>query len=95
MVGKNGRYLIGDFGCKVCLGYLVTDAPLQGDDYRDTQVVLTNPCQNCTVCLDVCPTQAILPGHIDQDKCLEGCLACMEHCLASQIRWEKLPCGEL
>ena len=56
MVGKNGRYLIGDFGCKICLGYLVTDAPLQGDDYRDTQVVLTNPCQSCTVCLDVRPS---------------------------------------
>lgn len=52
--GKSGLIVTPEYGPRVNIGVVVTDAVLEPDRKLDF-----NPCQNCEVCVKVCPVNAI------------------------------------
>lgn len=54
------------YGTRIRLGCLITTAPL-----REDPLLEGSPCPpDCTICVDVCPTQSVLPdGRVDHIKC--------------------------
>lgn len=94
--GKNGRFVTTDCGCRMCIGVILTDAPLMGGDYRYEDYT-GDGCGDCTLCIDACPAGAISGRGIDVEKCREyrdrignqievarhsrmKCMKCMEAC---------------
>ncbi len=67
---RNGLVATPQFGVKVRLGVLLTEAPLLADQPLDG-----SPCPpGCTICIDACPTTAITPeGRVDHARCYSDC----------------------
>ena len=64
--GKNGIIVTKRFGSWVVLGEIITELEL------DTDEPLQRDCGDCTICIDSCPTKAIVsPYVIDRTKCLQ------------------------
>lgn len=64
--GKNGIIITERFGSWVVLGEIITELEL------DTDEPLQRNCGDCTICIDSCPTKAIVsPYVIDRTKCLQ------------------------
>lgn len=64
-VGKNCSVITPEFGSYVYLGELVTNIPF----VPDTKV--EDECGDCTLCIDVCPTGAIVaPGQLNSQRCI-------------------------
>jgi len=64
--GKNGIIVTERFGSWVVLGEIITELEL------DTDKPLQRDCGDCTICIDSCPTKAIVsPYIIDRTKCLQ------------------------
>ncbi|MFQ3548933.1 MAG: tRNA epoxyqueuosine(34) reductase QueG, partial [Armatimonadota bacterium] len=64
--GKNTQIYVNNFGSYVCLGEIVVniEIPFDTPKYEDY-------CNDCTICINSCPTGAILPGKLlDSKKCL-------------------------
>lgn len=65
-IGKNSLLISPKLGSYVFIGELIIDQEL---DYNTKEI--TDYCGNCTLCINECPTSAILPGRIvDANKCL-------------------------
>ncbi|MDR1005352.1 MAG: DUF1730 domain-containing protein [Bacteroidales bacterium] len=65
-IGKNSLFISKDFGSKVLLGEIICNF---STDY--TQQDDINLCNDCTLCIDSCPNNAILPDKtIDSSKCI-------------------------
>ena len=56
-IGRNGLLITKEFGPRVRLSGLLTDAPLE-----PTPVSGENNCTNCHACIKACPTQALQPS---------------------------------
>lgn len=67
--GKNGRFICEEFGSRVCIGYLIIDAPLMGGDYRYPSYQ-KDICEECRKCIEVCPAHALTEQGINKEKCL-------------------------
>jgi len=64
--GKNGIIITERFGSWVVLGEIITELELETDES------LQRDCGDCTICIDLCPTRAIVsPYVIDRTKCLQ------------------------
>jgi len=64
--GKNGIITTEKFGSWVVLGEIITELELEIDK------PLQNDCGSCHICMDACPTNAIVaPYTIDRTKCLQ------------------------
>ena len=64
--GKNGIIITEKFGSWVVLGEIITELEI------DTDESLQRDCGDCTICIDLCPTKAIVsPYVIDRTKCLQ------------------------
>ncbi len=64
-MGKHTNVLSQDAGSWFFLGEIYTNLPL-----AESQSV-TNHCGDCTACIDICPTQAILkPYELDANRCI-------------------------
>ena len=64
--GKNGIIITERFGSWVVLGEILTELELDTDEY------LQRDCGDCTICIDSCPTKAIVsPYIIDRTRCLQ------------------------
>jgi len=64
--GKNGIIITERFGSWVVLGEIITELELDIDE------PLQRDCGDCTICIDSCPTKAIVsPYVIDRTKCLQ------------------------
>jgi len=64
--GKHGIIITERFGSWVVLGEIITELEL------DTDECLQQDCGDCTICIDSCPTKAIVsPYVIDRTKCLQ------------------------
>lgn len=63
--GKNCAIITPEFGSYVYLGELITDLPFMPDEPIEDQ------CGDCTLCLDVCPTGALVQGgQLNAQKCV-------------------------
>lgn len=66
-LGKNNFAYDKDAGSFVCLSTIVIDTELE----YDTPTITTDCPPNCRLCMDACPTKAILePGHMNPKRCL-------------------------
>lgn len=64
--GKNGIIITERFGSWVVLGEIITELEL------DIDGSLQRDCGDCTICIDSCPTKAIVsPYIIDRTRCLQ------------------------
>jgi epoxyqueuosine reductase len=66
-IGKNTMLITRNHGSWVVLGTLVTDVDIEGTPPLDAG------CGSCTLCIDACPTDALLddePGVLDATRCL-------------------------
>ena len=64
--GKNGIIISERFGSWIVLGEIITELELDADE------PLQRDCGDCTICIDSCPTKAIVsPYVIDRTKCLQ------------------------
>jgi epoxyqueuosine reductase len=65
-IGKHTNLITRDYGSWVFLGELLLDAELEYDAAREE-----DHCGTCTLCLDSCPTQAIVePYVVDANLCI-------------------------
>ena len=82
--GKNGIIISERFGSWVVLGEIITELEL------DTDESLQRDCGDCTICIDLCPTKAIVsPYIIDRSKCLQFISErVMKVPLAFREKWE-------
>lgn len=64
-IGKNSALLNETLGSFLFIGEILTDLELQPDTPSP------NRCGNCTMCLDSCPTGALIgPGQLDARRCI-------------------------
>lgn len=68
--GKSGIVVTPEYGPRVNIGVVITDAVLEPDKKLNF-----NPCQTCHICADVCPAEAIRddldpPFSHNRDKCV-------------------------
>jgi epoxyqueuosine reductase len=65
-IGKHTNLITRDYGSWVFLGELILDVELEYDDAREE-----DHCGTCTLCLDACPTGAIVePYVVDSARCI-------------------------
>ncbi|MEF3306749.1 tRNA epoxyqueuosine(34) reductase QueG [Paenibacillus sp. GYB003] len=63
--GKNCATITPEWGSWVYLGELVTSIPFPPDR------PLTDQCGDCTICIDACPTGALVgPGQLNSSRCI-------------------------
>ena len=66
-IGKHSNLLSRDAGSWFFLGELYTDLPLSADEPPE----VSNHCGQCTACIDICPTKAIVaPYVVDARRCI-------------------------
>ncbi len=53
-IGKNGLLISLEYGPRLSLATVLTDAPLDPDEPMETSL-----CGSCTICMDYCPSRAI------------------------------------
>jgi len=64
-IGKHSNLLSRDAGSWFFLGELYTDLPLPKDE------MVSDHCGDCTACIDICPTKAIVaPYEVDARRCI-------------------------
>lgn len=63
--GKNCSIITPEFGSWVYLGEMITNIPFPPD------VSITDQCGECTLCIDACPTGALVgPGQLNAQRCI-------------------------
>jgi epoxyqueuosine reductase len=68
-IGKNTLLITQEFGSWVFLAELITDLQLDCDNLWSDR--LTSQCGSCTLCIDACPTGAIIaPFSLDARRCI-------------------------
>ncbi|GGE26124.1 epoxyqueuosine reductase [Marinithermofilum abyssi] len=64
-IGKNTALITEEFGSWVYLGEMITDV------YIPPDTPVTEGCGDCTLCIDACPTGALVaPGQLNAQACL-------------------------
>nr|WP_261381336.1 tRNA epoxyqueuosine(34) reductase QueG [Paenibacillus cremeus] len=64
-VGKNCSVITPEFGSWVYLGEMITNIPFPPDE------PVTESCGDCTLCIDACPTDALVgPGQLNAQRCV-------------------------
>jgi len=86
--GKSGLIITPEYGPRVNIGVVVTNAVLEPDSKLDF-----NPCQSCEACAKVCPVKAIQEGlkpPVSHNR--EGCVDFIER-LREETGDKKFFCG--
>ena len=72
-IGKHTLLIRPGLGSYFLLGEIITDADIAASDEAPpsdaTHADSTDPCGQCTRCLDACPTKAITPWSVDATRC--------------------------
>ncbi len=67
-IGKNGMLITKQFGSWVFLSEILTTIEIEPDRPTDLE---HGKCGTCTLCIDTCPTDAIIsPRVVDSNKCI-------------------------
>lgn len=53
-IGKNNLLVTSEYGSALCLGVVLTDAPL-----NTTREVVENKCFKCKICVNICQENAL------------------------------------
>ncbi len=70
--GRNALASMGEWGTRVNLQMILTDAPFETMDNTPDNFLSDN-CAHCNSCAQICPVGAIMPGgRIDPQKCLRA-----------------------
>ncbi len=70
-IGKNTMLITHEFGSWVFLAQLITDLELEYDQQPSSNHRPFSQCGNCTLCIDACPTGAIIaPFTLDAQRCI-------------------------
>lgn len=102
VVGKNRRFLAGEYGAQNSIGLLLTDAPLMGGDYRYPNIT-ADLCEGCRACIEACPCGALSDDGYDAERCHQyrdnptyqerasthtvmKCMRCMTSCDKKRIK---------
>lgn len=95
-IGKNNLLITPTYGCGLCLGAILTDAPLPVSPSQK----IKSKCGKCKICLDICQTHAlkgctwnkskVRENMMDVHKCTT-CMKCLVHCPFTQKYMEKSP----
>ncbi|GFR37948.1 epoxyqueuosine reductase [Insulibacter thermoxylanivorax] len=63
--GKNCAIITPEYGSWVYLGEMITNIPFPPDE------PITEGCGDCTICIDACPTGALVgPGQLNAQRCI-------------------------
>lgn len=90
-IGKNGLLISPDFGPRLSLATVLTDAPLQADAPMEHSL-----CGDCTLCMQYCPSQAITGAEWSRSSPfveLVRLSACRTHKEAKRLTEGKPNCG--
>ena len=80
-LGKHSNVITTDYGSWIFIGEILLNLELDSD-----AEIVPDHCGTCTMCLDACPTSAIVePYVVDSQKCLSYATI--------ELRSEKLPPG--
>src|SRR5690606_13961907 len=72
--GKNCSIISPELGSWIYLGEMVTNIPFEPD------TPVTEDCGDCTLCIDACPTGAIVgPGELNAKQCISFLTQTKEH----------------
>ncbi|KGX87320.1 tRNA epoxyqueuosine(34) reductase QueG [Pontibacillus litoralis] len=64
-VGKHTNLITEEFGSYVYLGEMITNIPFPSDE------LVEDSCGDCTICVDACPTGALVQGNqLNAQKCI-------------------------
>lgn len=86
-IGKNGLLISPNYGARLKLTAIITEAPLESD-----ALLAETPCRDCSICIQACPSGALKEPAADQqvnhDRFVcssfytanEGCGLCMSRC---------------
>lgn len=84
-IGKNNLLVTPQFGCALCLGTVLTDAPVKGIK----RAAILPKCGGCKVCENICDTKALKGYTWSADSKRDDiisifecttCIKCMVHC---------------
>lgn len=94
-IGKNNLLITPEYGCGICIGVILTDAPL---NISHPQIIEAK-CEGCRICLDFCNTNA-LKGclwnkSISREEMINvfectTCMKCLVHCVYTQKYIERV-----
>ncbi len=68
-IGKNNLPQVNEFGCRVNLGIIFTNAPLNSSN-NAIGPSSHYSCENCNLCVEHCPCGALSDGFFDEEKCV-------------------------
>lgn len=63
-IGKNGLLITPQFGPRIRLATILTDAPLNTENVN----IIKPECHNCRICTEACPAHAISGCEFNEDK---------------------------
>ena len=86
VIGKNNLLITEEYGPRIRLRALNTNAPLEADPIIEG----VDYCQECKVCVDACPAKALDSGGYNKKACLDYC----ESNLTKISRYSVLWCME-
>ena len=70
VIGRNNLLITRQFGPRVRLRAILTEAPLAPDERQRW-----DPCRSCNhPCIEVCPADALTNAQYDRERCLNYCL---------------------
>lgn len=83
VIGKNNLLITDNFGPRIRLRALYTNASLEPD------VILKDLsyCSECELCVDACPANALEDGKYDREACLSYCLNNLKEMSKHSVLW--------
>ena len=95
-IGKNNLLITKEFGAQIRLRALVSAAPL----IVGTPIYNKIYCNNCDVCIESCPAQALTDGKYNKEACHSYCLSNLENLSKDTVLWcnvciESCPIGDI
>lgn len=83
MIGKNNLLITGEYGPRIRLRAVNTNAPLKPDPIIEN----IDYCSECNLCVDACPSNAFDGGKYDREICLSYCQTNLREVSQHSVLW--------